>query len=275
MKVRFISAVVLFPLAVMAIVLGDWVYAALVFIATSIACAEYTSMLRRKSYKLALPLTLAMNFLWLADALWGKGLWIGPGIAGLLFFTSTWALYRREKYPEETDPSAQWALTLAGGLYIGIGGAYLLRLRAIPDGLWWTLTSLPIVWVGESMAYFIGSHWGAHKMAPHISPGKSWEGYLAQVISGGLTGTLLGGLWPLLAQPGCDLNSTRGLILGIVIASLTTMGDFFVSMIKREVAIKDSSRLIPGHGGAFDRIDSVLWVGIIAYWLIKHLLLHI
>ena len=106
-------------------------------------------------------------------------------------------------------------------------------------------------------------------MSPTISPGKSWEGYTAQVISGILTGGIAGYLLPIVAGHSLDLNIWTGMGMGVLLSSLSTVGDFFVSMIKREVGVKDSGSLIPGHGGVFDRIDSLLWAGGLAWGFIK------
>jgi phosphatidate cytidylyltransferase len=271
MKIRVISAVILLPLVVAAIWAGNWPFALLVAIAAFLACIEYVQMLRRKGHMLSLPLILAMTGLWLADVLWGEGRWLAPGIAVLVFLSSAWVLYRRSRNPTEENLIAQWAMTVAGGMYLGLGAAYLLRLRALPDGLWWTLTALPVVWVGDSAAYIFGRKWGRHKMAPTISPGKSWEGYASGVAGGMLIGLFLGWLWPTLAGHPLSLNLWKGLFLGGVLSTITTTGDFFVSLIKREVEVKDTGKLIPGHGGVFDRIDSLLWTGFIT-WVIASLL---
>ncbi|HOT93441.1 MAG TPA: phosphatidate cytidylyltransferase [Anaerolineae bacterium] len=265
MKTRFISAIILLPTVIAIIVIGSWPYILLISVATLLAGVEYIQMLKRKDYTLAWPCVFGFNLLWLADALWGNGQWLAPGMAGLTLLTAGWLLYRRQRHPEVTAPTAEWALTLAGGTYLGIGGAYLLRMRALPDGLWWTLTALPIVWVSESAAYFVGRRWGRHKMSPTISPGKSWEGYAGEVISGILMGGLCGWLWPAVAQQALSVTPGRGFLLGLVIAALTTAGDFFVSVIKREVGVKDTGTLIPGHGGMFDRIDSLLWTGFVTW----------
>lgn len=272
MKTRIISAAVLLPAVLVLIVIGDWPYALLIGVATLLAGYEYTRMLKRQGYNPAWGGVLAFDLLWLADALWGNGQWLAPGMAGLTLLTEGWILYRRHRHPDMAAPTAAWALTLAGGTYLGIGGAYLWRMRALPDGLWWTLTALPIVWVSESAAYFVGQRWGRHKMSPTISPGKSWEGYSGEVISGTLTGLLLGWLWPAVARQPLQLTPALGALLGLVIAALTTAGDFFVSVIKREVSVKDSGTLIPGHGGIFDRIDSLLWTGVVTWALVTLLL---
>lgn len=275
MRIRLISIAILLPIVIVIILIGQWPYALLISALMLLASVEYVQMLRRKAYTLALPCIFAFNLLWMAGALWGSsperagnGDWFAPGLAGLTLLTTGWILYRRDRHPTVTDPTAEWALTLAGGMYMGIGGAYLWHMRALPDGLWWTLTTMPIVWVGESMAYLVGRRWGRHKMSPTISPGKSWEGYAGEVISGTLTGLLLGWLWPTVVPGVTSLTPGKGVALGVVIAALTTAGDFFVSVIKREVGVKDTGTLIPGHGGVFDRIDSLLWAGFVTWTMV-------
>jgi phosphatidate cytidylyltransferase len=269
LKVRITSAAVLLPLAIVSIVLGGWFFTLLIVVLSFLACAEYVHMLKIKVYQLSLPAVLALCAVWQADAIWGQGEWFTPTFAGIVAFVTLGELIQRHKNPGKISPTEQWALTLAGGLYIGIGSSFLLRLRGLEDGLWWTFTALPIIWISESGAYFIGKRFGKHKMSPTISPGKSWEGYAAQVISGLLTGAVAGWLLPYWAGGIAGLTVWTGMAMGLLLSALSTAGDFFVSVVKREVGVKDTSKLIPGHGGAFDRLDSVLWAGGLAWVFIK------
>ncbi len=265
MRQRLISAAVLLPIVLAAIILGGWPYAAFISIAFLAAGWEYVQMLRRVQYQIPISMVWLVEALWLADAVWGAGRWAAPGMAGLVLLTAAWSLFRRRQFPQSHAPSACWALALAGGVYLGVGGAYLLRLRALPEGLWWTLTALPVVWLADTGAYVAGRKWGRHKIAPTISPGKSWEGYAGELAGGVLSGALLGALWPWVAGMPLGLDVLRGALLGLLLAALTPFGDFFVSMIKREAGVKDTGSLIPGHGGALDRLDSLLWAGILTW----------
>lgn len=269
LKVRILSAAVMLPIAIVSIIVGGWSFTLLIVTLTILACVEYIQLLKSKSYSLSLLGVLACCFLWQAAAVWRDGAWLTPAFAIILALVTLGELTKRHKNPDKKDPTAQWAMTLAGGIYLGIGSSFLLRLRAMDDGMWWMFTALPIIWVSESGAYFIGKRFGRHKMSPTISPGKSWEGFGAQVVSGMLTGGCAGWLLPRLAGKGFGLNVWTGLALGLWLSSLSHMGDFFVSMIKREVGVKDSGSLIPGHGGVFDRIDSLLWAGGLAWAFIQ------
>jgi phosphatidate cytidylyltransferase len=105
-------------------------------------------------------------------------------------------------------------------------------------------------------------------MSPRLSPKKSWEGYFGGILFGALGGALLGYIYPTWLGAGPAITPLRGLLLGLVMSILPTLGDLGESMIKRQVGVKDSGNLLPGHGGAFDRIDSWLWAGVISYYII-------
>jgi phosphatidate cytidylyltransferase len=118
----------------------------------------------------------------------------------------------------------------------------------------------------------IGSTLGKHKLAPKTSPKKTWEGYLAGVIFGGL-GTLgLLALYNQVFQAGLTLSMREAALIGLVISALIPLGDLAVSMVKRQAEEKDSGVIFPGHGGFYDRLDSFFWAGPIGYYLILHLI---
>jgi phosphatidate cytidylyltransferase len=128
------------------------------------------------------------------------------------------------------------------------------------------LTVLPAIWLADSGAYFIGTKWGKNKMAPRLSPKKSWQGYF-----GGILVAVIG--TPLLVMayslgPASEVTLARAAIIGLFMGVFPTLGDLAESMFKRQVGVKDSGTLLPGHGGIFDRIDSWLWGAVIGYYLI-------
>jgi phosphatidate cytidylyltransferase len=102
-------------------------------------------------------------------------------------------------------------------------------------------------------------------MAPRLSPKKTWEGFAGGVLTSTLSGALIGALWGLVTPA---LTPGRGAFLGLALGVLTPLGDLGESMIKRQFGEKDSSHLLPGHGGVFDRIDSWLWAAVIGYYMI-------
>lgn len=134
--------------------------------------------------------------------------------------------------------------------------ALVLLYRASPEIL---LFALLIVWVADSGAYFAGKMFGRVKLAPSISPGKTWEGVIGGLVAVVLV-TIGGSLW-LQARFGTDLNIAVLVPFFIAVACLSIVGDLTVSMFKRNAGVKDSGTLFPGHGGILDRVDSVASAG--------------
>jgi phosphatidate cytidylyltransferase len=168
-----------------------------------------------------------------------------------------------------------FAVTLAGIVYLGWLGSYLLDLREFPQGGWWWMLVLPCVWGGDTGAYAIGSAYGKHKMTPRLSPKKSWEGYFAGVFTSVLVGSFFSYAFSSLGnQPlGGLITPLQGALLGLMVGALTPLGDLGESMLKRQSGLKDSSNVFPGHGGFLDRIDSWIWGAALGYFFIQFLVL--
>jgi phosphatidate cytidylyltransferase len=171
--------------------------------------------------------------------------------------------------------SLDFAVTIAGIVYLGWLGSYLLDLRQLPQGGWWLMIVLPIVWGDDTGAYSIGSVYGKHKMTPRLSPKKSWEGYVAGVFTSIVVGAFFAYAFSSLgARPlGGLITPPQGAFLGLVIGALAPLGDLGESMFKRQGGVKDSSNVFPGHGGFFDRIDSWIWAAALGYFVIQFLIL--
>jgi phosphatidate cytidylyltransferase len=144
------------------------------------------------------------------------------------------------------------------------------------EGLWWTALALSSTWLADTGAYFAGRAWGRQKLSPLASPSKTWAGFVGGVVLGTLGGAGLAILLRLVAGALGQytvMTIWDGLALGVLVSLLSPLGDLGESMIKRYVGAKDSGRLIPGHGGMFDRIDSLLWAAVIAFyyavWIVR------
>jgi phosphatidate cytidylyltransferase len=142
----------------------------------------------------------------------------------------------------------------AGLIYAGLPAIGLLYLRDLPQGLWLTLWTLAIIWATDIGAYFSGRRFGGPRLAPRVSPNKTWAGLIGGMVAAGCIGGLIAGAAGL---PGGLL------LLGAPMAFLAQMGDLFESWLKRRAGIKDSGRLLPGHGGALDRLDGAVPVAIL------------
>jgi phosphatidate cytidylyltransferase len=158
--------------------------------------------------------------------------------------------------------TASISLTLLGVVWVGGGLGCLMLLRAIPDdGRLVVFTVLIAVFADDTAAYFVGRTIGRHKMAPRISPGKSWEGFV-----GGTVAAMAVAFFAMYDQG--YLTDLEALALGATVAFSSTLGDLFESAIKRDLGVKDSGRVLAGHGGMLDRIDSILWAGPAAFYLV-------
>ncbi|PTQ11613.1 phosphatidate cytidylyltransferase [Sphingomonas oleivorans] len=142
----------------------------------------------------------------------------------------------------------------AGLLYAGLPAIGLIYLREQPQGIALTLWTLAIVWATDIGAYFSGRRFGGPRLAPIVSPNKTWSGLLGGMVAALLLGA---GLAALFGLPGPLL------FLGAPLAILAQMGDLFESWLKRRAGVKDSGRLLPGHGGALDRLDGVVPVAVL------------
>jgi len=171
-----------------------------------------------------------------------------------------WLLARRQK----EGAFAGWAWTMAGVLYIGWLLSYLVSLRGLEDGRNWIFLALFTTFASDTAAFFIGRALGRHPLAPNISPGKTWEGAV-----GGVLGAVLVSLFFVLPTPlslNPYLNWGQAILLGLLVSVFGQIGDLTESLLKRNVGVKDSGTLIPGHGGVLDRVDSIVFAGVVVYY---------
>jgi phosphatidate cytidylyltransferase len=266
LRKRVLVAIVLLPIGLAAIIAGGWYLTALVGLFLGVAAWEYVTLFRAGGLQPAMVLAIGGTLLLL----------IGRNINGfegapwmisllvLLSMTYHLVTYERGRDQAGTD----FGVTLGGIFYIGWIGAYFISLRNLPDGKWWILVVLPAVWFADSAAYFIGKRFGRHHLSPRLSPKKTWEGYLSGIIVGVLLTAGFAALLQTWAGPGSAITPLRGALVGLVMSIFPTLGDLGESMIKRQVGVKDSGKMLPGHGGAFDRVDSWLWAVVIGYYMV-------
>ncbi|MBI3040964.1 MAG: phosphatidate cytidylyltransferase [Chloroflexi bacterium] len=157
---------------------------------------------------------------------------------------------------------AGWAWTIAGILYVGWLLGYLVAIRDLEDGRNWVFLALFTTFASDTAAFFTGRALGRNKLAPDISPAKTWEGAIS-----GIFGAILVSLFFVLPTPlNLDLNWGQAILLGLLVSIFGQLGDLAESVFKRNMEVKDSGRLIPGHGGLLDRMDSIAFAGIVVYY---------
>ncbi|MDQ3956796.1 MAG: phosphatidate cytidylyltransferase [Actinomycetota bacterium] len=172
---------------------------------------------------------------------------------GIVLAVTAYAAFLFALRPSRGDRAASdVAWTVLALVWIGGGGAGAVSILVMPGGLPLLVASILIVACDDIGAYFAGTSFGRHKIAPSISPAKSWEGF-----AGGIVTALAAGL--LFASLLREMTVPTGLALGAIAGLLAPVGDLVESLAKREIGIKDSGRLLPGHGGMLDRLDAIIF----------------
>ena len=255
---RVLVVVVLLPLVIGLVYLGGWWLFGLALAGGLLALHELYVMVRDLR-----PLVLG-GYLGFVATLLGLQLggleWMLGGV--LVTFVFAFVVYGLGGVRQSATSS--FGVTLLGVVWVGAGLGCLLLIRDIPDfGFWAVMAVLFTVFAADTGAFFVGRTFGRHRLAPAISPAKSWEGFAGGVAAA------VGMAFVILYKDRDDfLSIPQSLLLGLVIAFAAVLGDLFESAIKRDLEVKDSGRVLGGHGGVLDRLDSLLWAGPAAYFTI-------
>ena len=254
---RVLVALVGLPLVLLIVWAGGWWLFGLVAVAAVLALHEYALMIR--SLRPVVLAAYAGALLSLVGAHLGGLQWTTAGFLStiVLAFLLHWVATTRQ------SATVAIASTVLGAAWIGLCLAHLLLLREIPSqGELATFTVLLAVWAGDIGAFFAGRLIGRHKLAPALSPGKTWEGFLF-----GAAATIFVAFVALYKQH--YLSIWQSIVLGAVVAVAAPLGDLFESALKRDMQVKDSGRLLAAHGGVLDRIDSLLFAVVASYYLLR------
>lgn len=223
-----------------------------------IAQYEFYRALSRRGYRPATMLGVAGGAVVLAGSFWRGPQALSFGVVLTVVGSFLWYLLEQNR----ADVTTNIAVTVMGVVYVPMLGAHAILIRGLPDGI-----ALEIAFIGAAAfydigAYASGSFFGKHKIAPAVSPSKTWEGAAGATLFVLALALLIGPhLGPL------DVGSSA--LLALAASVLAPLGDFAESMLKRDLDTKDMGTLLPGHGGALDRIDALLFVAPAAYWLFR------
>ena len=255
---RVLVAAILLPLVIGLVYLGDWWLFGLALVGGLFALHELYVMARELR-----PLVLGgyLGFVITLIGLQLGGLeWMLGGL--LATFVLAFVVYGLGRVRQSATTS--FGVTLLGVAWVGAGLGCLLLIRDVPEfGFWAVMAVLFTVFAADTGAFFVGRTFGRHAMAPAISPKKSWEGFVGGVLAA------VGMTFVILYRDRDDfLSIPESLLLGLVIALAAVLGDLFESAVKRDLVVKDSGRVLGGHGGMLDRLDSLLWAGPAAYFTI-------
>jgi phosphatidate cytidylyltransferase len=255
---RLLVAAVLLPAVIGVVYLGGWWLWALGLAGGLIALHELYSMAKDLR-----PLVLAgyLGFgLSLLGLEWGGFDWMMGGILSTL--AVSFVLYGLSDI--RTSATTSFGVTLLGVVWIGGGIGCLLLVRDTPEhGFWALIAVMFTIFASDTAAYFVGRSLGRHRMSPSISPAKTWEG-----LAGGLVAAVIASFLVLYNDRDEFLSIPQMLLLGALVGVAGVLGDLFESAVKRDLQVKDSGRLLGGHGGMLDRLDALLWAGPTAYFVI-------
>jgi phosphatidate cytidylyltransferase len=253
---RIVVGAVLLPVVLGVVWLGGWWLFSLALAGGLLALHELYTMGRGLR-----PLVIG-GYVGMILTLIGAALSEVPWMVGGFFATILVAFVVFGFSDARPSATAAISLTLLGVVWVGGGLGCLMLLREIPEhGRLAIFTVLLAVFADDTAAYFVGRAIGRHKMAPRISPGKSWEGFVA-----GTAAAMAVAFFAMYDQG--FLTDLEALALGAAVALSSTLGDLFESAIKRDLGVKDSGHLLAGHGGVLDRIDSILWAGPAAFYVV-------
>jgi len=273
LKQRVTTAAVGVPLLVFAIWFGIPWFTILIAAAALGGTYEFYRM---ANFDRREPL-LYLGLLWaLALVLSPHYLYRSPDVLPVVITATTlisliWLLCR----PSREKTFRNWAWTIAGVLYVGWMLSYWLNLRGLGDGSEygrnWVYLAMLTTFANDTGAFFIGRARGRHKIAPAISPSKTWEGAI-----GGLTCAILGAIVTAMILNLISLKLGAPFVfkywqivlLGFLVSLFAQLGDLVESLLKRNMGVKESGNLLPGHGGILDRFDSLIFVGAVIYYYV-------
>lgn len=259
-------SILLIPLAVWVIWLGGPLYLLAVLVAFALAVREYVRLFRSGSQRPAQPVIVAGTLLLIAARQFPVlnlegGLFVALIVAALIWHLADYEL-------GASTSGTDFVITLGGVVYLGGLGGYFVAVRGLPHGFWWTALIFSSIWLADTGAYAAGRTLGRHKMAPRLSPKKTWEGFVGGVLGGALCSGLLSIFWGFGAGPESLLNWQTGALIGGLTGLVGPIGDLGISMLKRQTGVKDSGDVIAGHGGVLDRIDSWLIAAPVGYYVV-------
>ena len=280
---RALSSVAVVVVGVVPALFGPW-GTALAFAALGIvALSELRAMLRRVDMVVLPIITLLILVVTLVAVVASWPTWVFAGIASITLIAPAGVLIVR---PALDGALGSWLGTVFASVYLAVPLAHLVAVRQIAGhttgaGAWltriesglgagatalgfgWFLLAIVTTWLADVFAYAAGRSFGRHLMTPMLSPKKTWEGFAGGVAGAVVTAGVANWIF------GVGMRPIVALTVGALIAVVATVGDLSESLLKRQTGVKDTGTLIPGHGGVLDRMDSVLFVFMVVYYVAR------
>ena len=257
-----VTAVALVGLIVTAFVIGRIAFFVLVCAVVLIALFELLEMLVRSGRRVPIPFGVLCGFGLLLSAFLEQIEWAVAVVAVTAFGGLLLAL--RPGRGEKPATDVGWMVL--GVTWVAGGGAGATSILMLPGGRLLLVAFIVVVALGDIGAYFVGVERGRHKIAPSISPAKSWEGLAAGFVTALMAGQLVAGVL-------FHISVVEGIGLSLVVAVFGPTGDLVESMVKREIGTKDSGTILPGHGGFLDRLDAIVFSAPAVYLYLRFIVL--
>lgn len=252
MKQRVITAVIALIIFLPLLYLGGLPFDILVTLMGIVAMSEFLIMKKKLLVSFEAIVSFLLMLSILLPVFWA-GFWTQDTLGGSFYLLAlvmlVYTVISKNRFSFDDA-----GVLLLGGLYAGLGFRFMMLARA--ESLWMMLYALLIVWVTDSGAYLIGRKIGKNKLAPHISPNKTWEGSLG----GSLSAVVIVGAYLYFVQAAFPYSFSTMLLWTLVFSVGGQLGDLIESAFKRHYGVKDSGKILPGHGGILDRFDSLLFV---------------
>jgi phosphatidate cytidylyltransferase len=263
---RVLVSIAGIPVILVASYLGGYYFVIFVAVISLVSFYEYSLLVKHKGANVNLPIGELIVLILLLNQ------FLGFVDLFSIILLSSLALLTIELFRNKESAIFNLGSTFLGIFYIGFFSASLISLREFYpsnsdlniNGAYLIISILISIWIGDSAAYYGGISFGKHKLFPRVSPKKSWEGAIFSFIFS--VGTMI--LAKVLVLN--FLSWTNVLVIGIIIGTIGQIGDLVESLLKRDSAVKDSSSLIPGHGGFFDRFDSLLFSSPVIWIYLKY-----
>jgi len=264
LKHRVITGAVGVPLVILATWFGDpWPWFTLLIASAALAGTYefyHIANFDRREPLLYLGLLFSLALV-LSPHYWSPDV-LPIVVTTTILISLTYLLY----CPSREKAFHKWAWTIVGALYVGWMLSYWLSLRGLEDGRSWVYLAILTTFANDTGAFFIGRATGKHKLAPTISEGKTREGAIGGLICAILGAVIIATVLNLISP--FDFRYWQIILIGFIIGLFAQLGDLVESLLKRNVGVKESGNLLPGHGGILDRFDSLIFVGAVVYYYV-------
>ncbi|HDK26530.1 MAG TPA: phosphatidate cytidylyltransferase [Candidatus Atribacteria bacterium] len=261
---RILVIIISVPLVILIILWGQIPFFVLLTVLVSLSLNELFKMLQKIGFEPSIALGFVLSFYFIGSTIANfYNLKILYDKEIIVIFIFILYLFIQLFKKDHSKLLSNISISIFSGIYLGYLSSFLLKIIFLPNGDYFLLSLLFTIWINDSAAYLFGTKFGKNKIFPKISPKKSLEG--------SISGILFSILCVFMLKNCLNLNFTKLIFLGLIISTIAQLGDLFESIIKRCSGVKDSSNIIPGHGGILDCIDSILFTAPVFYYYIIYL----